>query len=260
MSFSVGTDAYARHVGRYGAALSAAHANAAGLATGDDALDVGCGPGVLLLELAQRLGGDHVAGVDPSEPFVEAARAAVPEADLRVAPAERLPFEADAFDVVLSQLVVNFMTDARAGVTEMRRVARRTVTSCVWDYAGEMTMLRAFWDAALELDPNAPDEGRTMRYCTPQELGAFWADAGLRDIETQALVVEAEYDDFDDYWSPFPTGIAPSGAYCASLDQEHRAALRQTCFRRLGAPQGSFSLSARAWFVRGASGERRAAL
>jgi hypothetical protein len=91
------------------------------------------------------------------------------------AAAERLPFEADAFDVVLSQLVVNFMTDARAGVAEMRRVARRTVTSCVWDYAGEMAMLRAFWDAALGLDPNAPDEGRTMRYCTPLELRALWA-------------------------------------------------------------------------------------
>ena len=37
-----------------------------------------------------------------------------------------------------------------------------------------------------------------------------------------------------DYWSPFPTGIAPSGAYCASLDNEARATLREACFRRLG--------------------------
>src|SRR5689334_19925514 len=117
------------------------------------------------------------------------------------------------------------MTDAEAGVTEMRRVARRTVASCVWDYAGEMTMLRAFWDAALELDPQAPDEGRTMRYCTPHELRTLWMDTGLRDVETEALVVHAEYDDFEDYWWPFPTGIAPSGAYCASLDEEQRAAL-----------------------------------
>lgn len=110
------------------------------------------------------------------------------------------------------------MSDATAGVAEMVRVARRTVTSCVWDYAGEMTMLRAFWDAARELDPNAPDEGRTMRY-----------------------------------WSPFPTCIAPSGAYCASLDPHHQAALRKACLRRLGSPKGPFSLSARAWFVRGAT-------
>ena len=110
----------------------------------------------------------------------------------------------------------------------MRRVARRTVAACVWDYAGGMTMLRAFWDAALELDPDAPDEGRTMRYCTPGELRALWesgrADATSRPASSSS---SADYADFDDYWSPFPTGLAPSGAYCASLDDERREALRR---------------------------------
>jgi SAM-dependent methyltransferase len=251
VTFTTGTEAYARHVGRYGAALSAAHADAAGVRAVGSALDVGCGPGVLLAELATRVGSDHVAGVDPSEPFVEAARAAVPGADVRLAAAELLPFEADSFDVVLSQLVVNFMSDPEAGVGEMRRVARRAVTSCVWDYAGEMTMLRAFWDAALELDPDAPDEGQTMRYCSPDELVALWTQVGLREVGTRPLVVEATYDGFDDYWSPFPAGIAPSGAYCASLDADAQAALREACFRRLGSPTGPFTLTARAWFVRG---------
>lgn len=86
-----------------------------------------------------------------SPPFVEAARAGLPGVEVRTAPAEQLPFDAHAFDVVLSQLVVNFMDDAELGVAEMRRVARRTVSSCVWDYADEMTMARAFWDAALAL-------------------------------------------------------------------------------------------------------------
>jgi SAM-dependent methyltransferase len=251
--FTAGTDAYARHVGRYGSALSAAHADAAGLAAGDRALDVGCGPGGLLAELARRLGATQVAGVDPTQPFRATARAAVPGADVRPGSAERLPFDAGAFDVVLSQLVVNFMDDAEAGVAEMRRVARRAVTSCVWDYAGEMTMLRAFWDAALELDPDAPDEGRTMRFCTPGVLAALWEGAGLREVRTDALVVAAGYANFEDYWSPFLSGLGPSGAYCASLDDDARAALRAACFRRLGSPRGPFALRARAWFVRGAA-------
>jgi SAM-dependent methyltransferase len=251
VSFTTGTEMYARHVGRYGAALAAAHAEAAGVAAGDRALDVGCGPGALLAELVRRLGLDRVAGVDPSEPFVEIARQAVPGADVDVAHAEQLPFPDASFDVVLSQLVVNFLADADAGVAEMCRVARRTVASCVWDYAGEMTMLRIFWDAALELDPNAPDEGRTMRYCTPDELVSLWTGSGLRDVETKPLVVAAAYDDFDDYWAPFPSGLGPSGAYCASLDDDARDALRAACFRRLGSPRGAFTLSARAWFVRG---------
>jgi hypothetical protein len=170
---------------------------------------------------------------------------------VRLAAAETLPFESDSFDVVLSQLVVNFMEDAIRGVTEMARVARRTVASCVWDYAGEMTMLRAFWDAALELDPEAPDEARTMHYCTSDELVALWKQVGLQDVETAALVVEAGYESFEDYWSPFTAGLAPSGAYCASLDAANREALRERCYRRLGFPDGSFTLSARAWFVSG---------
>jgi hypothetical protein len=175
----------------------------------------------------------------------------VPGADVHLAPAEQLPFEDEAFDVALSQLVVNFMEDAEAGVAEMRRIARRAVTSCVWDYAGEMSMLRAFWDAALELDPTAPDEGRTMRYCTPAELTLLWEGAGLKEIETEPLVIEGGYADFEDYWSPFLSGLAPSGAYCASLGDDARAALREACFRRLGSPGGPFSLTARAWLVRG---------
>jgi SAM-dependent methyltransferase len=253
VSFTTGTDAYGRHVGRYSASLAAALCDFAGVADGDSALDVGCGPGALLRELASRLGAGGVAGVDPSEPFVEACRETAPGADVRVGAAERLPFADGAFDIVLSQLVVNFMSDAPAGVSELRRVARRTVASCVWDYAGEMTMLRAFWDAAVELDAGAPDEGKTMAYCTPADLSALWEAAGLKDVTTAPLAVAAEYGGFEDDWSPFTAGIAPSGAYCASLDEERRAALRDACFRRLGSPSGAFRLTARAWAVRGAA-------
>jgi ubiquinone/menaquinone biosynthesis C-methylase UbiE len=246
-------EAYARHVGRYGAALSDAHITAADVEAGDVALDVGCGPGALTSALADLVGPEHVAAVDPSPAFVEACRARVPGADVRVGSAEELPDFGRRFDVVLSQLVVNFMTDAPAGVRSMRAVARPrgTVASCVWDYADGMRMLRAFWDAALELDPTAPDEGRTMRYCSPTELDALWRDAGLTDVRTEELVVEASYDDFEDLWAPFPTGLAPSGAYCASLEPEGQRALHDACFRLLGEPEGPFTLSARAWFVRG---------
>jgi SAM-dependent methyltransferase len=252
ISFSTGTGAYRRHVGRYSAALAAALADAAGIEPGETtALDVGCGPGALLAELAGRLGADRVAGIDPSEPFVELCRAAVPGADVRLGRAEALPFGDGAFDAVLSQLVVNFLEDAPAGVAEMRRVGRGTVAACVWDYADGMTMLRTFWDAALEIDRDAPDEGATMPLASREELARLWAGAGLADVATGELVVDAAYADFDDWWSPFPEGIAPSGAYAAGLDDERREALRLACFRRLGSPVGPFRLTARAWFVRG---------
>jgi SAM-dependent methyltransferase len=251
VSFTTGTDAYGKGVGRYSSALAEAFCDAAGVTEGDTALDVGCGPGALVAELARRVGVGRVAAVDPSAPFVAAARLRVPGADIREAAAEELPFGASSFELVLSQLVLNFVDDPRRALAEMRRVGQRTVAACVWDYAGEMTMLRVFWDAALELDPNAPDEGAVMRHCTPPELAELWSDASLREIVTGEVVVHGDYADFDDYWSPFPTGLAPSGAYCVSLEPKRRQALREACFRRLGSPQGPFRLNARAWFVRG---------
>ena len=115
-----------------------------------------------------------------------------------------------------------------------------------------MTMLRAFWDAALELDPGrarrGPHDAVLQRRGSCARCGRRPA---WRDVATGELVVSADYADFDDYWSPFPTGLAPSGAYCASLDDEQRERLREACFRRLGSPAGPFRLEARAWFVRG---------
>ena len=114
----------------------------------------------------------------------------------------------------MSQLVVNFMTDAHQGVSEMRRVARRTVAGCVWDYADGMTMLRAFFDAALELDPDAPDEAKTMPFATRGALQGLWEASGLREVTTGQLVVSADYVDFDDFWLPFPHAPGPSGHVC----------------------------------------------
>ncbi len=253
MSFEADAAVYDRFVGRYAPQLSAALIEAAGVGSGDRALDVGCGPGGLTRALADLTGAGNVAAVDPSKSFVAACRQRVPGADVREAAAESLPFDADLFDAVLSQLVVNFMRDADAGLAEMRRVIREggSVASCVWDYAEGMTMLRAFWDGALDVDPAAPDEGRTMRYCSEAELGELWRRAGLRDVETGAFVVEASYDDYDDLWSPFTAGIGPAGAYCASLDRERQEALRRAVFGRLGEPHGPFTLTARAWYARG---------
>jgi ubiquinone/menaquinone biosynthesis C-methylase UbiE len=219
-------------------------------------LDVGSGPGALTAELASRVGADRVAAVEPSQTFARACADRVRGADVRNASTERLPWSDSSFDLVLSQLVVNFLQDADGGVREMRRVATAggTLAACTWDYRGEMQMLRTFWDAALALDADAPDEARTMTYIDPDSLRGLWTRAGLCDVVVSPLVVHVEYSGFDDYWQPFLTGTGPGGEYCVSLDVDEQSALRDECCRRLGAPTGAFTLAARAWAVRGVTG------
>lgn len=255
-TFRSATDMYGRFVGRYASALSAALIEAVGVDPDSRVLDVGCGPGGLATSLAEVVGQESVAAVDPSQPFVSVCRARLPTADVRVAAAEELPFEDDSFDAAFAQLVVNFMTDAEQGVREMRRVVRPggTVAACTWDYADGMTMLRAYWDAAHEVAPEESarfDEGKNMRYSTPEELTGLWRQVGLEDVKSGELSVTADYDDFDDLWAPFPTGIGPAGAFCATLGPEQQQALRVAMSRRLGDPKGPFELSARAWYAVG---------
>ena len=176
MTFAVSGDAYDRFMGRYSRLLAPLLADFAGIAPPARALDVGCGSGTLLAELAARLGPSAVAAADPSTSLVEACRRRVPGSDVRLAPAESLPWEDARFDVALAQLVVNFMDDPNAGMREMRRVVREggVVGACTWDLAGGMRMLRTFWDAALAFDVNAPDEARVRRFQSTEELDALW--------------------------------------------------------------------------------------
>jgi SAM-dependent methyltransferase len=253
VTFATTREAYDAYMGRYADRLAPLLIAFAGVQQGERVLDVGCGPGSLTEALAELVGPEHVAAVDPSEPFAAASAERVPAADVQVGAAESLPWPADTFDAALAQLVVNFMSDADAGVAEMRRVVGPggTVASCTWDYSGGMTMLRTFWDAALALDSGTPDEALTMRYHDPDDLRQLWLRAGLEAVQTDTLVVEAPYRDFDDYWEPFTSGVGPGGAYCLSLDPDRRAALREECRRRLGDPGGAFTLSATAWAVKG---------
>ncbi|MBI5103800.1 MAG: methyltransferase domain-containing protein, partial [Solirubrobacterales bacterium] len=186
-----------------------------------------------------------------------ACRARLPGVRVEIAAAEALPFPGGAFDRTLSQLVVNFLANAPAGVHEMARVTRPggTVAAAVWDYAGEMTLLRALWDAAVALDPAAAaqDEGRSMPYCTPAELEALWSAAGLEDVAVSPVAVSAGYDCFDDLWRSLEAGVGPSGAYVAALGPAERAALAAELRGRLGAGDAPFTLTARAWIAVGSA-------
>lgn len=253
--FASVADAYDHHVGRYGAQLAAGLIDVAEIRAGHRALDVGCGPGPLTQALTDRAGADNVTAIDPSPEFVEACRVRAPGAAVHVGVAEHLPFAADTFDAALAQLVVQLMDDRDAGVTEMIRVTRPggIVAACVWD-STTMPVLRAFWDAALAVAPEragAIDDGRRIGYERPDDLGELWQSRGLVDVATGAFWVRADYASFDDLFEPFTAGTGHSGACYMSLDHTGQRALRDETRQRLGDPDASFTLTARAWWARG---------
>ena len=250
MSFTVSADAYDRYMGRYSVLLSPQLADLAGVSRGQRVLDVGCGPGALTAELVDRVGPAAVSAVDPSEPFVAAARERQPKVSVQLASAEQLPFADNAFDAALAQLVVHFMSDPVAGLTEMARVTRNdgVVAACVWDHAGGQGPLSLFWEAAHELDPGVGDESQ-LAGAREGHLAELFEAAGLLGIEETSVTSSLQHESFEEWWQPFTGGVGPAGAYVAGIGAERAAELRERCRAML--PAAPFTLTARAWAARG---------
>lgn len=247
---------YESYVGRWSRKVAPAFLSWIEVPAGRRWLDVGCGTGALCGAILDHARPASVTGVEPSEGFLETARANLgARASLKQGSATAIPLEDRSVDAVVSGLVLNFVPDHAAGLAEMRRVATTgaTIAAYVWDYAGKMEFMRCFWDAAVAIDPaaHAKAEGNRFPVCKPEALEALFRAAGLERVETRAIDTPTVFTDFDDYWRPFLGGQGPAPAYTMSLEEPARERLRDRLRQSLPvAADGSIPLIARAWAVR----------
>jgi len=241
------SDDYEQFMGRWSRRLAPQLVAFADVAEGDEVLDVGSGTGALTFAVA-TIPSARVTGIDPSRAYVAAASG--DGIRFEVGDAQSLRFADDSFDKALSLLALNFVPAPATALREMARVTRPggVVAAAVWDYGDGMEMLRAFWDEAIALDPDAPDE-RHMPLSRRGDLVRAWREQGLDPVEDTSLAIEQSFASFDDYWQPFLLGQGPAGVYATSLPEPRRDALRARLCTRLG--YGGFTLTARAWAVRG---------
>ena len=248
MSFEVSAQSYDRFMGRYSEPLADLFAQASGAEPGQRALDVGCGPGALTARLVERLGAAQVAAVDPVPAFVDATAARCPGSLVRRGDVSRLPFDDAAYDLVLGQLVVQFLPDPVAGLREMARVAGPggTIGACVWDHAGDSGPVSAFWGAVRALEPDVRGEG-ALPGTAKDDLPRLAEAAGLRVIAADRLTVRVRHESFEDWWEPYTLGVGPAGAHVASCRGDSADRLREECRSRL--PDAPFDVLASAWSI-----------
>src|SRR4029078_6682827 len=134
----------------------------------------------------------------------------------------------------LSLLVFNFIPDPEKALREVRRVTQPggRVSAAIWDYGALMHMLRAFWDAAVEV--NARDEKldeKHMPLCRAGELSQLWRQGGLENVQEQPLDITMKFDSFTDYWDPFLLGQGPAGAYLRTIHSDRLQVLRSAVKR-----------------------------
>lgn len=249
-------DAYEAYVGRWSSRVAAAFVPWLDVPGGARWVDVGCGTGALTEAVVRLAAPASVVGVDPSEGFLGTARARVPGATFEAGDATALPVADGAADAVVSGLVLNFVADGPAAAAECVRVAApgAVVAAYVWDYAEGMQLMRHFWAAAAEADPDGAglDEGVRFPLCRPEPLAHLWLAAGLSEVAVEAIDIPTPFATFDDYWRPFLGGQGPAPAYLATLPPSRQDAIRAAVRERLPvAADGSIALTARAWAVRG---------
>ncbi|HYH11506.1 MAG TPA: methyltransferase domain-containing protein [Thermomicrobiales bacterium] len=252
-------DAYEPYAGRWSRLVAREFLDWLNVPPGSRWLDVGCGTGAVSSTILAVASPSEVTGVDPSPGFASYAREHVrdPRATFMVGDATALPFPAAAFDATVAGLVLNFVSDTQSAVAEMTRVTRAggVVGAYVWDYGEGMEMMRAFWNAALAIDPSSTELDQGQRFAAsfnPDAMVALFEGAGLHHAEAGAIVVPTVFRDFDDFWTPFLGAQGGAPSYLARLNPDHQAGIRDRLRSTLPvAGDGSIHLSARAWAAKG---------
>jgi len=161
----------------YGAVLDLVHA-------GPDVaiLEVGCGGGTALELAAER--GAPVAAIAAAPAFVEIVRRRVPTGDVRVGDLQFLPWEDEAFDVVMGFNAFQYAADVRAALAEAQRVLRPggAIAMLVWGPLEECEIASHLIALRPLMPPPPPDAPGPFALSQPGALRALVAGAGF-DVE-----------------------------------------------------------------------------
>ena len=250
--------AYESYVGRWSRLVAAEFVPWLGVPTGATWIDVGCGTGELTRSILRLAAPSKVVSLDPSAGYLDHARATItdPRVEFRQGNDQHVRSIGITADAVVFGLVLNFVADAVEGLRSAAQVTTPggLIAAYVWDYADGMTMMRHFWDAAIEEDPTGRNRGESSRFplCKPEPLEAAFDTAGLSDVVIQPIDVTDSFENFDQFWTPFLSGEGPAPGYLASLPSERQAEVRELVRNRIPiAVDGSITLTCRAWAVRG---------
>lgn len=196
-------------------------------------LDIGCGAGATTLAMAEKLGPDGFClGVDISAPLVAAAKARAGAASVAfvTADAQTHPFEAGAFDAVISRFGVMFFDDPVAAFANIRKAGApgAGLGFAAWRSPAENPFMTAGGRAVAPLLPPqpaaAPDAPGQFAFADAQRVRGILSDSGWRDVAVEPMDVACELPGGD--LAGFAMKMGPAGAALREADDATREAAR----------------------------------
>ena len=164
-----------------------------------EAVDLGCGAGQLVLEMARQAPGLHVTGIDLSEKMLADARQAAQQGgledrvDFRLGNVEEIPFPDQSLDLVISTASLHHWTDPVKVLNEIERVLKPGGAFYIFDLRRDMALpfYLLIWFATQFIVPaalhrvNEPMGSRNASY-TVRELVDLAQQSRLRGGQVTA--------------------------------------------------------------------------
>lgn len=215
------------------------------IARGDAVLDVATGSGEPALTIAEVVGPSGlVVGIDPILAMIAAAERAAnnrhfENARFQVASADRVPFEAERFDAVVSRFGIMFFPSPVECVRELLRVLKpnRRIVFAVWGYFDRNPfhyVLAHIVDRYFPRAPLPPDAAEPFRYAEPGKLASVLQAAGADETSERLLKFNIEAPlAGDDFWELRLDMADKLRTNVSSLSAEKAAEIRREVLRDL---------------------------
>jgi ubiquinone/menaquinone biosynthesis C-methylase UbiE len=232
---------------------------------GERAIDVGCGCGATVLELASRVGpGGHVLGIDISEPMLDLARRRAAEAGHTQATLVRADLSTYAFapherDLAFSRFGVMFFANPVSAFANLRgalKPSARLVFICFRSLS-ENAWVREPLSAVKHLlppsPPPGPEEPGQFAFADPDRVRRILREAGFHDIAftRRDPVMQLAGPGGAEQAAAISSQIGPIARSLVGAAEAHRTAVRDTlaaAFRQHDGPDG-IALSGANWVV-----------
>lgn len=222
------------------------------LATPLSVLDIGCGPGTITVEFAERVAPGRVVGLDAAAEVIAKARAlgessALNNVEFIVGDAYALPFPNDSFDIVHAHQTLQHVADPVAVLREMRRVVKPggVVAARDVDYAGTIWYPQlpgldewmSLYQAVHRSNGGEPDAGRRLK--------AWAREAGFADIVTSASIWNFSDDTDREWWGSMWEARVLQSAFAGDATSKGLASQQQ--LERISAAWREWADSDVAW-------------
>ncbi len=225
----------------------------------ENCIDMGCGTGALSEALLANAVCESLTCFDLSPAYLSLAKKRIQskEVEFLLGDGQNTLLPSGKYCGVVSGLAVNFVESPEKMLSEMRRLGRSgaTLGLYIWDFADGMKPIRMFWDAAHECrapDVEELDSANLFPICQRENLLESISEAGWLEPEVAPVEIDARFENFDDYWTPFLSGQGTAPAFAVGLGEEVREKVRQTlCAMVTHDSNEPFVLRTSAWGAKG---------